>query len=377
MITRKLPPAAVLLLTAALALASCEGQAAGDSLASHAASQVSVTEIARFDQPWAIAFIPGTPLALVTEKGGRLMLWEDGGEVRAVTGAPTVDYGGQGGLGDVLVSPRFATDRLIYLSWAEAGPGDTRGAVVGRARLDLGGIAALGPMEILWTQDKTGGRGHYSHRLAFSPDGASLYIASGDRQKLAPAQNPQSNLGKIVRIDISDPHNAGDIVHTVSMGHRNILGLKFDDQGRLWSLEHGPAGGDELNLVREGANYGWPVVSEGNHYSGTAIPRHASQPHFAGPAISWTPVIAPGDFIFCRHCEFSGWQGQALIAGMKSKAISRIAIEGDKAREGERIAMGARIRSIAQRDNGEVWVLTDGSPGKLLRLRPATAAAER
>ena len=243
--------------------------------------------------------------------------------------------------------------------------------MVGRARLVLADVPALGPLEIVWKQDKTTGRGHYSHRLAFSPDGTSLYIASGDRQKLTPAQDPLSNLGKIIRIEISNPNRAGDIDHPVSMGHRNILGLKFDDQGQLWDIEHGPRGGDELNLIEPGRNYGWPFVSQGDHYSDTAIPRHGTRPEFAAPAISWNPVIAPGDFIFYRGSEFPEWRGQVLIAGLTSEAIVRVAIEGHKARELERIHIGAPVRSIAQDKDGTLWLLTDGSPGKLLRLRPA------
>lgn len=165
---------------------------------------------------------------------------------------------------------------------------------------------ALQDLSVIWHQPKVSGRGHYSHRLAFSPDGQFLFIASGDRQHMTPAQDLTNNLGSIVRLlhdgtaaqgnPFAGQGSPSDQIW--SFGHRNILGLAFDLEGRLWDLEHGPRGGDELNLVREGANYGWPVVSEGKHYGGETIPDHATRPDLSAPAVSWNPVIAPGDMIF-------------------------------------------------------------------------------
>ena len=369
-----------------LGLASCGSAPAGDNAAkaqpAAAAADFTVTEIARFDEPWAIAFIPGTPYALITEKRGRLKLWESEGEVRDVAGVPTVAYGGQGGLGDVVLAPDFATSGMIYLSWAEPGEGDTRGAAVGRARLVLDGPPRLEGLQVIWRQSpKVTGQGHYSHRIAFSPDGNYLFVASGERQKFTPAQDVNANLGKIVRLlpDGSPaPGNPfadkGTIAAQVwTLGHRNILGLKFDDRGRLWDLEHGPKGGDELNLVKAGQNYGWPLVSDGDHYDGRAIPRNSTRPDLAGPAISWNPVIAPGNFIFYRGDAFPAWRGQAVIAAMKPAAIVRVAIDGEKAREVARVPMDHRVRNIAEREDGSVWVLEDGEEagaGRLLRLSP-------
>ncbi len=331
----------------------------------------TVTEVATFDEPWAMAFIPGTPLALVTEKKGRLMLWEEGGAVRAVSGVPAVAYGGQGGFGDVALSPHFAEDGLVYLSWAEAGGDDTRGAVVARARLVLEGEPRLEGLQVIWRQTpKVTGRGHYSHRLAFAPDGKALYIASGERQKMQPAQDPASDLGKVIRLPI-DAQGRPGTAERLSLGHRNILGLAFDTQGRLWDVEHGPAGGDELNLVKPGANYGWPIVSQGDHYNGTKIPRHATRPEFAAPAISWNPVIAPGGMVFYKSSLFPAWRGQALIAALGVPGLVRVSITGETAKEEARYQLDRRIRAIAEREDGSIWLLEDGEEGHLLKLTPA------
>jgi len=329
-----------------------------------------------------MAFLPGTPFALVTERKGRLKLWHEDGPLREVDGVPEVAYAGQGGLGDVAPAPDFATSGTVYLTWAEPGDGGTRGAALGRARLALDGAPRLEGLQVIWRQQpKVTGDGHYSHRIAFSPDGRYLFLSSGDRQKLTPAQAMDGNLGKIVRLlpdGTPAPGNpfadkGGVAAQIWTLGHRNVLGLKFDAQGRLWDLEHGPRGGDELNLVEPGRNYGWPLVSNGDHYSGEPIPRHATRPDLAAPAISWNPVIAPGDFIFYRGDTFPAWRGQAVIAAMKPAGIVRVAIEGDRAREVARHPTRYRIREIVERDDGSVWLLEDGEEagaGRLLRLSP-------
>lgn len=366
-----------------LGAASCSAAPAGDKPAptvSLAKAGIAASEQGRFDELWAMAFLPGGKAALITERRGRLKLWTEGAPIRDVVGAPGVDYGGQGGLGDVRLAPDFPDSGTIYLTWVEAGTGDRRGAVLGRGRLVLGDRPRIENLTVIWRQQpKVTGRGHFSHRIAFSPDGKYLFLTSGERQKGAPAQDLSNNLGKVLRLNLDGTPAAGNPFAAQggaareiwSYGHRNLLGIKFDAQGRLWEIEHGPAGGDELNLIEPGRNYGWPLVSNGNQYSGLPIPRHATRPDLAAPAISWSPVIGPGDFIAYRGTLFPGWNGQAVIAGLVSRGLVRVALDGPKAREIQRIDLGTRVREVVERGDGTVWVLTDGHDGRLLKLAPA------
>lgn len=395
----KRPIAFALLSTAALGVASCSAQATGETAAEARSTPGPAEDVAvksgrdftsreygTFDEPWAGAFAPGTNVIFITERGGTMKFVDvPSGRLGTVSGLPKVDYGGQGGLGDVafLPSEREATlgTRTIYLSWAEAGDGDTRGAVVGRGRLvcQEADACQIEGLSVIWRQaPKVTGRGHYSHRIAVSPDGRYLFVSSGDRQKMDPAQDTSNNLGSIVRLNLDgapaagnpfsgQPGKAQDIW---SWGHRNVLGLQFDAQGRLWDLEHGPAGGDEINLIKKGANYGWPVVSEGDHYDGKVIPPHSTRPEFAAPAISWNPVIAPGDFVIYSGKLKPEWKGQALVGGMKPNVIVRVGFEGDKARELARIGMERRVRDIFEGPDGTIWILEDKSGGRLIQLRP-------
>lgn len=361
-------------------LASCSPSVAGDSpkpTVTDTKGAFTITPLATLDAPWAIAVLPRGGV-LVTEKAGKLKLVD--GTVKDVAGVPKVDFGGQGGLGDVVLAPDFAKSGTIYLSWAEAGEGDTRGAAIGRAKLVLGDSPRLEGLEVVWRQNPTvTGRGHYSHRIAFSPDGKLMFVASGERQKMDPAQDLTGNLGKVLRL-LPDgkpaPGNpfadkGGVSAEIWSYGHRNILGLAFDPQGRLWDLEHGPAGGDELNLVEPGKNYGWPVVSEGDHYDGKDIPPHSTRPDMTPPNIAWTPVIAPGDMLFYRGKAFRDWRGQLLIAGLASKGLVRVTFDGTKAAEAARYPLDKRIRDVAEAADGSLLVIEDGKDGRLLRLSPA------
>ena len=379
-------------------LASCGNAASGDSAQTQSTPMPSETisvssgqdlnaqDYGTFDEPWAAEFAPGTEKLFITEREGTIKFVDTAnGTQGTVTGAPEVDYGGQGGLGDIAFLPSESSSsldrRTIYLSWAEAGEGDTRGAVVGRGTLECAqtNACAIEGLEVIWRQaPKVTGRGHYSHRLAFSPDERYLFVASGDRQKMQPAQDTSNNLGSIVRLNLDGSTAAGNPLageggisaQLWSWGHRNILGLQFDGQGRLWDLEHGPAGGDELNLVQSGGNYGWPEVSGGDHYDGKPIPRNSTRDNFIKPAVNWTPVIAPGDFIFYSGDQFAGWKGAAVIAAMKPSALVVVTIDGESARETQRIPFEKRLREIVQGPDGAIWVLEDKEGGRLLKLTP-------
>jgi len=350
-----------------------------------------VEPVTAFHEPWAMAFLPDGRMLVTEMKGTLLIVTQDGQKSRPVSGMPDVDYGGQGGLGDVAVHPDFADNGLVYVSYAEAGIGGTRGAAVLRGVLNLserGGY--LTDTEVIWRQyPKVVGRGHYGHRLRFGDDGY-LYVSSGDRQKFTPAQDMQANLGKILRLndDGSEPadnpfvnyieqnpfvDDEGVYGQIWSLGHRNPLGIAFDLDGQLWNIEMGPAGGDELNRVVRGGNYGYPVVSNGDHYDGREIPDHDTHPEFIAPAAWWTPVISPGNLMFYSGKLFRNWRGNALVAGLSSQAIIRIEVDGDKAHEVERYPMGSRIRSVVEGPDGALWVLEDQDDegrGRLLKLTP-------
>ena len=352
----------------AAAMAVCSGASAPAFAQS---LPFTVTQIADFDIPWAMAFLPDGRM-LVTEQRGMLKLYTPGGSSVDVRGVPQVSWFGQGGLGDVVLHPDFARNGFVYLSYAEAGEGETRGAAVARAKLVLGADSGeLQNLQVIWRQSpKVDGGGHYSHRIAFG--GGYLWISSGERQKFDPAQDMSTNLGKVLRLneDGSVPRDnpfadRGGVTEQIwSLGHRNLLGLAFDAQGRLWDVEMGPMGGDELNHVRRGANYGYPVVSNGDHYDGKVIPDHDTRPEFAAPAVWWNPVISPSNLLFYDGSEFPQWRGDALISGLSSQAIIRIEFDGDRAREAERYDMGMRVRSIEQAPNGELWILEDGREGR-------------
>ncbi|HZF95918.1 MAG TPA: PQQ-dependent sugar dehydrogenase [Allosphingosinicella sp.] len=341
-----------------------------------------VEVLGNFDAPWAMAFLPNGTL-LVTQRGGGLKLRTHSGATLDVGGVPQVDAGGQGGLGDVVIHPDFRQNSFVYLSWVEAGPGDTRGAVVGRGqfiRTEDG--ANLSNVQIIWRQSpKVTGRGHFGHRLAFGPDNM-LYITNGDRQKFEPAQDPAQHLGKIVRIrdDGSTPPDnpwaaqGGVTAQLWTTGHRNPLGLAFDSQGRLWQHEMGPKGGDEFNLIERGRNYGYPIVSNGSHYDDRDIPDHPTRPEFRAPILSWNPAISPAGLMIYSGRLFRQWRGDAFMGGLSGEALLRIDLNGATAREGDRWPMAARIREVEEGPDGAIYVLEDsrnGTGGRLLKLTPA------
>ncbi|MEO5611856.1 MAG: PQQ-dependent sugar dehydrogenase [Sphingomicrobium sp.] len=350
-----------------------------------AARPFTVSEVAKFDAPWAMSFLPGsgvrmTSAALVTEKNGKLWLVDvRTGHKQAVTGVPAVHVEGQGGLAEVVAHPDFAGNQRVYLSFPEAGPNDTSGAVVGYGQLILGqGPPRLDGFRIIWRQmPKVSGGAHYSERIAFAPDG-TLFITSGERFQFAPAQDLNVNLGKVVHLTAEGapaPGNPwasrGGIAATLwTYGHRNLLGIAFAPDGRLWEAEMGPMGGDEVNLIVRGRNYGWPRASNGSNYDRTDIPDHRPGDGFEAPKVWWNPSISPGSLLIYTGALFPQWKGDALIGALSGEALIRVDINGDQARKADQWPMGARIRAVDQGPRGEVYLLEDGDGGRLLRLEP-------
>ena len=334
----------------------------------------AVEEVARFDSPWAIGVLPDGRL-LVSEHAGRLYL-VDGGTRAEVSGLPRVEQSGQLGFHDIAPAPDFADSGTVYLSYVAPGEGGSQ-LVLARAVLDAAG-PALRDLSELWRQPEGGGGGHPGARIAFDPAGGHLFLSVGDRTLEAEGpQDPAHSRGKVLRMAL-DGEAPGDnpfagqegtapLVWTY--GHRNPYGLAFAPDGTLWSHEMGPRGGDELNRIEAGENYGWPVVSNGVEYSGDEIPDHDTRPEFAAPTLTWTPVISPAGMVFYQGDLFPDWQGSALIGGLSSQALVRVTVTGD-VDEAERWNMGARIRDVAVTPDGAVWVIEDGSGGRLLRLTP-------
>ncbi|MEO6042205.1 MAG: PQQ-dependent sugar dehydrogenase [Croceibacterium sp.] len=375
---------AAILLSAAFS-ASCGSAQPADNAAQNGSLPFKIAAVGSFDAPWAARFAPGTQVLFVTEKKGTMKFVDlPSGREGTVTGIPPVNFSGQGGFADVAFLPgeRSATlgKRTIYLSWAEAGEGP-RSGVVGKGTLVCAQADAcrVEGLQVIWRQvPKTSGPLQFALRLTFSPDGKYLFVASGDRVAIDNVQTLGSNLGKIVRL-LPDGRPApgnpfasqGSLANEVwTYGHRNPLGLKFDLAGQLWDLEHGPRGGDEINRLAPGQNYGWPLVSGGDNYDGTPIPKNQSRPDLAQPAIMWNPVIAPGDFVFYSGKLWPQWKGQALIAGLGTQAIVRVSLAGDKGTEQARYKFDHRLREIVEAPDGSLYVLEDGAGGRLLHLTP-------
>jgi len=338
-----------------------------------------------FTMPWAMALLPSGQ-GLVTERTGALWLIDESGKKQfQVSNVPSVDAKGQGGLGDIIVHPDFADNGVVFLSYVERDPKDDKfsGALVERATLTLtADSATLNEREVVWTQSpKITGNGHYGHRLAVSPDGY-LFITSGEREKFAPAQNMAMNLGKVVRInqDGSVPkdnpfYGNGEITNQIwTLGHRNPLGIDFDANGKLWVHEMGPKHGDELNLIERGRNYGYPVVSQGDHYSGVTIPNHEEIPIYYSPIANWVPAISPAGFIIYKGEKFADWAGNGFMGSLSAEALVRVNFFTNDspstldAKEAARYEWGSRVREIEQSAGGDIYVLEDGSSGRLLKL---------
>lgn len=336
------------------------------------------TSVATFKYPWAIAFLPDGRL-LVTEKPGKLFIVTQKGLKTEVTGIPKVYYRGQNGMLDVAVSPTYVRDHSIYFTFVEPARGGGS-LVLARARLqESDSAASLADLVILWRQNQASSGGQPGGIIAFSPDGRHLFLTVGDRQEPQTAQDPDLARGKVLRLNLdgSTPKdnpmaNQGDVkAQTWTTGHRNPYGLAFAPDGRLWLDEMGPRGGDELNLIQPGRNYGWPIVSNGDNYDGTPIPRHSTHPEFEAPVVYWTPVIAPAGLAFYEGRMFPAWRGSAFIGGLVERGLVRIAFDGNGgAKEADRWVLGHRIRDVAVASDGAVWLIEDEVRGQLLRLTP-------
>ena len=381
----------------------------------------TMTQMAAFNLPWRIAFLPDGRM-LVTEKVGPLWLVSDapvgrggGPTMRKISigNVPTVLSQGQGGMLGVYVSPNYATDKSIYLTYSE--PGDSAAGsslALAKAKLVIGaGWASLEGLQVIWRDGARGRGGQFGAAVAFSPDKQYLFLAVGDRQRMTPAQEPDSPLGKILRLTLDgkpapgnpqagktgaaslpiiDPPRNTEMAKTApvlrtynfpgpnltpaetwSTGFRTPYGLAFAPDGRLWEVEHGPRGGDELNLIEPGKNYGWPLVSYGVNYDGVAIPSHDSSSAFTKPVIYWTPIIAPGSITFYNGSMFPKWKRSALMGGMATLTLNRITFDGKGgATPAERWTVGHRIRDVAVAPDGAVWMIEDANPGGLFRVTP-------
>ena len=333
-----------------------------------------VTLQKNLNHPWGMAFLPDGRL-LFTERAGQLrVLNNDSTLSDPLEGVPKVFNQGQGGLLDVALDPDFASNQRVYLSFAEPGEDSTASTALGYGTLR---DDRLEDFTVIFRQEpKVPGPNHFGGRVVFAPDG-NLFLTLGERFKFDPAQDLSSHLGTVVRLkpDGSVPEDnpfvgQADAKNEIwSYGHRNTESAAIDPATqKLWIVEMGPMGGDELNQPAAGKNYGWPVVSWGKNYDGTDIPNPPTHPEFADAAIHWTPTISPSGMIFYTGNMFPAWQQSALIGGLTASGLVRVQVDGEQAEEVERIPLAARVRDVAQAPDGSIYVLTDEKNGKILRL---------
>ena len=375
-----------------LALAACNAPATdataqeGTATTATTGNPFNTTLVADFDAPWAMTFLPDKRM-LVTEKAGQMLLVSADGKTRQTVATIAADSAGQGALMDVVLAPGFRQNRQVYFSASMAGEGG-KGVVLSRGVLnEKAGKASLDNIQELFRATPfVDGNGHYSGRIAFSPDGKYLFFTNGERQKFTPAQDPKATLGKVLRLTL-DGKPAGDPGLTAkgfhpaiwSYGHRNLLGIAFDASGNLWEQEMGPEGGDEVNLIPPGRNYGYPKVSNGRNYGAATddIPDHSPGDGFEAPKVWWNPVISPGGLMVYSGKLFPQWKGDLFIGGLSSQALVRVDVTGTNATKGDQWPMGARIREVEEGPDGAIWVLEDGkgqSQGRLLKLTPKGAS---
>lgn len=335
-----------------------------------------VKAVGTFESPWAMAFLPDGNM-LVTQKQGAMILFDPRtGAKRTLSGTPAVSSRGQGALMDIVPAPDFAASKRVYFSYSEAGSGAGSRVALATATVDQAGGALKETKVIFRAQDASTG-GHYSGRIAFSPDGKYLFFTSGDRQLLDPAQDPKSTLGKVLRLNLDGTPAAGNPLaakgfHAAvwSYGHRNLLGVTFDKEGRLWEMEMGPRHGDEINLIKPSLNYGWPRASNGDHYDGRDIPDHVPGDGFEAPKVFWNPAISPAGLAYYDADLFPQWRNSLFITGLSGRSLDRIALDGENATQADHWDMGERIRAVRTGPDGALWLLEDGTSGRMLRLTP-------
>lgn len=404
-----------LLASAALALAcltsAAHAQVNAGSQTPEATLPFTLTQVATFNLPWRIAFLPDGRM-LITEKVGPLWLVTQQGAKTQVSNVPAVLAQGQGGMLGVYLSPNYASDRSVYLTYSE--PGDSGGSSLALARAKLSitdGAASLDGLQVIWRDGARGRGGQFGAAVAFSPDKKFLFLTVGDRQRMTPAQDPNSPLGKILRLtldgkpapgnpqagktgaaslDIINPPRDTELAKTAptvftytfpgpnltpsetwATGFRTPYGLAFAPDGRLWEVEHGPRGGDELNLIEAGKNYGWPLVSYSVNYNGTPIPSPDTRSDLVKPVIYWTPIVAPGSLTFYNGKMFPQWNGSALMGGLATRSLTRITFDGKGgAATAERWSVGHQIRDVAVAPDGALWVIENTTSGGLFRITP-------
>jgi glucose/arabinose dehydrogenase len=406
--TMKLAKAALLFTLASVAWS----QVNIGELKPEASLPFTMTTVSTFELPWRIAFLPDGRM-LVTEKIGPIWLVTQKGEKVPLNGTPAVYWQGQSGMFGVFVSPHYATDQSIYLTYSE--PGDYGGGLaLARAKLNFGGRggAGLQNLQVLWRQLPKGKGGQEGAQVAFSPDGQYLFLTVGDRQRFTPAQDPDQPEGKILRLTLDgkpapdnpyagktgatsipliDPptdteaaKNAKVVsiykfpaenltpAETWASGFRTPYGMAFSPSGELWEVEHGPRGGDELNFIEKGKNYGWPLVSYGNNYNGVPIPKPPTRPDLTQPVLYWVPVIAPGNLMFYTGTQtFPQWNGNGFVSGLGTTSLNRILFDGHGgAKAAERWNVDKRIRDVEEGPDGSLWMLEDANPGALIHVTP-------
>jgi aldose sugar dehydrogenase len=407
---------AITVLLVALAAAATRAQVNVGEHGPEAGLPFTMTTVSTFELPWRIAFLPDGRM-LVTEKVGPVWLVsQQGQKISPVANTPAVYWQGQNGMLGVFVSPHFDTDQSIYLTYAE--PGDYGGGLaLARAKLNTATSARLENFEVLWRQMPRGKGGQQGAAVAFSPEGQYLFLAVGERQRFTPAQDPDQPAGKILRLTLDGKPAPGNPnfgktgaatiplinpprdteaaktatvvsnytfpgsnltpAETWASGVRTPYGLAFSPAGELWEVEHGPRGGDELNLIEKGKNYGWPLVSYGQNYNGVPIANPDTRPDLAKPVLYWVPVIAPGNLMFYTGTQtFPQWNGSGFIGGMESRSLNRIVFDGHGgAKMAERWSVGHRIRDVEQAPDGSLWMLEDANPGALIHVTPQATSS--